>query len=141
MNIILTLLIVALTATPAYSKEFRSTSARADFMRDHPCPSTGKAEGSCPGYIVDHIKAVHCGGSDSPGNMQWQTVQQAREKDRWELNCQLPASPQSVSSQCGGKTRCSEMADCAEAKHYLIDCKQDQLDRDHDGLPCESLCQ
>lgn len=41
---------------------------------------------------------------------------------------------------CGGKSRCGDMSSCAEAKHYLNDCGQSQLDRDHDGVPCESIC-
>jgi hypothetical protein len=31
----------------------RSRAARAAFVREHPCPSTGKTRGRCPGYIVD----------------------------------------------------------------------------------------
>lgn len=45
----------------------------------------------CPGYIVDHIKALACGGPDQPSNMQWQTIADAKAKDRWELNeCKKP---------------------------------------------------
>lgn len=31
-----------------------STEARSPFMKTHPCPSTGKSSGACPGYVVDH---------------------------------------------------------------------------------------
>jgi hypothetical protein len=31
----------------------RSSSARSSFQHSHPCPSTGKASGACPGYVVD----------------------------------------------------------------------------------------
>jgi hypothetical protein len=27
----------------------------SEFQRQHPCPSTGRATGACPGYIKDHI--------------------------------------------------------------------------------------
>lgn len=53
-------------------------------MRLHPCPANGHTRGACPGYIVDHIKALKHGGVDTPGNMQWQTVAEARAKDKWE---------------------------------------------------------
>src|SRR5439155_22917630 len=33
----------------------RSESARLAFEHHHPCPSTGKTSGACPGYVVDHI--------------------------------------------------------------------------------------
>jgi hypothetical protein len=39
---------------------------------------------------------------------------------------------------CQGKTRCSEMTSCAEAKFYLQHCPGTQIDGDRDGMPCES---
>ncbi|WFP51405.1 thermonuclease family protein [Methylomonas sp. EFPC3] len=41
---------------------------------------------------------------------------------------------------CGAKRTCGQMNSCAEAKHYLNDCGLSRLDRDHDGIPCESIC-
>jgi len=62
----------------------RSTAARRAFQRQHPCPATGKPTGACPGYIVDHIIPLKRGGADSPSNMQWQRVADAKAKDRIE---------------------------------------------------------
>ncbi len=62
----------------------RSPAARAAFQRANPCPSTGRPTGSCPGYVVDHIQPLKRGGADRPDNMQWQTVAEARAKDRIE---------------------------------------------------------
>lgn len=62
----------------------RSLEAKKEFKRLHPCPSTGKPYGKCPGYIIDHIIALKRGGKDEPSNMQWQTVEEAKEKDKWE---------------------------------------------------------
>jgi 2',3'-cyclic-nucleotide 2'-phosphodiesterase (5'-nucleotidase family) len=33
---------------------------------------------------VDHIVALKHGGADEPENMQWQTVEEAKAKDRVE---------------------------------------------------------
>jgi len=41
---------------------------------------------------------------------------------------------------CAGKRKCGEMGSCAEARFYLSTCGVGSLDRDHDGVPCESLC-
>jgi len=41
---------------------------------------------------------------------------------------------------CGSKSKCGEMSSCSEARHYLNDCGLSKLDRDHDGVPCESIC-
>jgi hypothetical protein len=54
------------------------------FETQNPCPSTGKSSGSCPGYVVDHRKALAEGGADEPSNMQWQTTADAKAKDKWE---------------------------------------------------------
>ena len=65
----------------------RSHAARAAFERSHPCPSTGRTTGRCPGYVVDHFRALECGGPDDPSNMQWQTTADAKAKDKTERNC------------------------------------------------------
>lgn len=62
----------------------RSRTTVADFKREHPCPATGKPSGACPGYIVDHIQPLCACGADSPTNMQWQSVRDAKAKDRIE---------------------------------------------------------
>ena len=62
----------------------RSQAARAAFKREHPCPSTHLPTGPCPGYIIDHVIALKRGGADTPANMQWQTVEEAKAKDRVE---------------------------------------------------------
>lgn len=62
----------------------RDPHATAAFKRNHPCPSTGKSYGSCPGYVIDHVQPLKRGGADAPSNMQWQTREEARRKDRTE---------------------------------------------------------
>ena len=62
----------------------RSGRARNDFKRAHPCPSTGRSSGGCPGHVIDHVRALKRGGSDTPGNMQWQTKAAAKAKDKVE---------------------------------------------------------
>jgi len=62
----------------------RSPEAKAHFKKAHPCPSTGRSTGPCPGYVIDHINPLKRGGADAPSNMQWQTVEAAKLKDRTE---------------------------------------------------------
>jgi hypothetical protein len=62
----------------------RSPHARTEFEREHPCPSTNAISGSCPGYVVDHVIPLACDGPDNPFNMQWQTTEQSKAKDKWE---------------------------------------------------------
>lgn len=67
------------------SGEYRSPEVAREFQRQHPCPSTRSPTGACPGYIKDHVEPLACGGADAVSNMQWQTVADAKAKDRWEL--------------------------------------------------------
>jgi len=62
----------------------RSGSARRAFRRTHPCPATGSTHGPCPNFVIDHIKALKHGGADDPSNMQWQSLAEAKTKDRTE---------------------------------------------------------
>lgn len=70
--------------TVAGEKVKRSSAARTAFKKLHPCPATGSSKGRCPGYVIDHVLPLACGGADAPENMQWQTVAEAKEKDKWE---------------------------------------------------------
>ena len=66
----------------------RSAAAKAEFRRQSVCPATGLHKGRCPGYVIDHINPLACSGADSPENMQWQTISDAKAKDKWERkNC------------------------------------------------------
>ena len=62
----------------------RSMAAKTEFRRANPCPATGHTKGRCQGYVIDHIVPLKRGGPDTPANMQWQTVEDARAKDKWE---------------------------------------------------------
>ena len=56
----------------------RSSGAEGRFMRQ-----TGHPHGWA-GHVIDHRIPLACGGSDSPSNMQWQSTDEARSKDRVE---------------------------------------------------------
>jgi hypothetical protein len=68
----------------SHGKIKRSSHAKTEFRNTHPCPSTGKTTGPCKGYVTDHVQSLKHGGADSPDNMQWQTIEAAKAKDRVE---------------------------------------------------------
>lgn len=64
-----------------HGKIKRNEAAKKAFMKQ-----TGYPNGR-PGYVVDHIIPLECGGADDPSNMQWQTVAEGKAKDETEGNC------------------------------------------------------
>lgn len=80
-KIILALVLTLPTNTIAAE---RSYMAKKRFKLANPCPATGKTHGKCPGYVMDHIKPLCAGGSDTPHNLQWQTKAESYKKDKLE---------------------------------------------------------
>ena len=85
---------LAYGATPHSSLQYdehgkikRSETAKNKFKRERPCPSNGNTSGKCPGYVIDHVTPLECGGADAPSNMQWQTVAEGKAKDKTEGYC------------------------------------------------------
>ena len=62
----------------------RGSKAEAEFRAAHPCPATGLTRGACKGYVIDRIVPPVCGGAEDPANMQWQTIAEAKAKNKWE---------------------------------------------------------
>ena len=62
----------------SHGKIERSSSAKHEFMKE-----TGYQHGR-KGYVIDHVVPLSKGGADAPGNMQWQTVEEGKAKDKWE---------------------------------------------------------
>jgi hypothetical protein len=39
--------------------------------------------------------------------------------------------------RCDGRLHCSQMTSCEEAKFFLMNCPNTEMDGDNDGIPCE----
>lgn len=78
------LILCLVMALPAAARIKRSQGAKTAFKLANPCPATGARKGPCKGHVIDHVTPLACGGPDTPANMQWQTVAEAKAKDRWE---------------------------------------------------------
>jgi hypothetical protein len=84
-----TVLAVAMLANPCFvagrssharshARIKRSAAAKRQFERQTGYPHGRK------GYVVDHKIPLVCGGADAPSNMQWESVAEAKAKDKWE---------------------------------------------------------
>lgn len=80
------LLLIALCAlsTNADARIKRSQSAKVEFKAANPSPASGARKGPCAGYEIDHMWPLACGGADHARNMQWQTIAEGKDKDKWE---------------------------------------------------------
>ena len=69
-------------ARDAHGRIQRGEAAKHAFARQ-----TGYPNGR-PGYVIDHVIPLACGGPDTTANMQWQTIAEGKAKDRTErANC------------------------------------------------------
>ncbi|MBS0391674.1 MAG: excalibur calcium-binding domain-containing protein [Proteobacteria bacterium] len=50
---------------------------------------------------------------------------------------QIGQSPSSQQFRCDGRTHCSQMKSCEEAKFFLKSCPGTKMDGDGNGIPCE----
>lgn len=48
----------------------------------------------------------------------------------------LPAAATPV-YRCDGRTHCSQMTSCAEARYFLANCPNVKMDGNRDGVPCQ----
>ena len=75
--------------------------------------------------------------SQPPQQPAQQPVQQPAA--RVQEPVQQPAQQQPRFS-CSPRKNCGDMSSCAEARFHLTQCGRGGLDRDNDGVPCESIC-
>jgi len=76
-----------------------------------------------------------CGGELKPVSEQPQTEQSS------EAPTPTPKSEKQESKfSCSPKKTCNQMSSCEEAYFHLRECGNRSLDRDKDGIPCESIC-
>jgi hypothetical protein len=68
----------------ASAREHRSASVEHEFQLTHPCPATGLTSGLCPAWVKYYIVPLAGGGLDAVSNLQWQTIRDAKAKDKWE---------------------------------------------------------
>ena len=95
----LAVIVMAVAAMPAEAWPGRDAEARAEFRRANPCPATGRVSGACRGWEVDHVTPLKCGGTDTPDNMQWLTVEQHKAKTKTEAGlCRRPRRPAMAAS-------------------------------------------
>lgn len=72
---------------PAEAATPRGKSATYQFRKHNACPSTAMYTGACPGWRMDHMHSLRCGGPDTPENLWWLTVEEHKAKLKPEAQC------------------------------------------------------
>lgn len=105
-NILMISMLTTVFVMNANAGQVRSRTAINEFKQSHPCPANGNSKGACPGYVIDHMTPLACGGTDAPINMQWQTTAEAKAKDKWErADCGVFMDVRGGRSSSGGSRR------------------------------------
>ena len=55
----------------AKGNTLRSSRVLAAFKGLYVCPANGRSAGPCPGWAIDHVIPLDCGGKDAVYNLQW----------------------------------------------------------------------
>ena len=96
--------------------------------------------GSAVGWVAGVLLVAALGWQ---GYHWWQAYAPGRPREAATL-AQPPAQRDparpveaAIAFRCDGRTMCSQMTSCAEAKYFLRNCPGTKMDGNHDGVPCE----
>ena len=86
------------------------------------------------GYAVRHRDTTRF---EDSGDAEHGEVERADAEQAERSLPTFPATVTPASFSCDGRTYCSQMKSCDEAKYFLQHCLNVKMDGDHDGVPCE----
>lgn len=83
----------------------RRADVLAAFRKVHQCPSTMLFTGTCPGWQMNHVVPLACGGADAVWNLQWlplsiKTGTNPHAVDRFERKINASTPPQPDTAAC-----------------------------------------
>lgn len=81
--------------------------------------------------------AAQADGAAGPPARPWVAPSAAPSQKPMPTTAATPVAPQPGAYRCDGRTHCSQMRSCAEARFFLANCPGVQMDGNHDGQPCE----
>lgn len=83
----------------------RRADVLTSFRREHPCPATGAASGACPGWALNHVVPLACGGCDAVSNLDWmpdsiKSCADTHCRDRFERHVYAASQPIAGTPAC-----------------------------------------
>ncbi|MGO1001916.1 cold shock domain-containing protein [Lysobacter sp. CA196] len=99
------------------------------------------------GYVYSRSSSLHSDGVESARPTVSATmstrasvappVQDPASSSMPRPSAAQPTTQSSASFACDGRSHCSQMTSCAEARYFLRHCPNTEMDGDGDGEPCE----
>lgn len=71
---------------------------------------------------------------------KWRELRREGKSIQEAVSDEAQSRREEATFECGTKRYCGDMSTCKEARYFLTECGVLDLDRDKDGLPCESIC-
>lgn len=71
------------------------------------------------------------------GLNKYQNRPTAHPSEGMQMISTQPATEKAQTFQCDGRTHCSQMTSCTEAKFFSRSCPDTKMDGNNDGTPCE----
>lgn len=103
------------------------------FQKD-PCPSSGaRKDPSVDRLNVEEKKRREASGLDGTGRTRSPALSASSSAGLGAT----AAPPPNPTFRCDGRTVCSQMTSCSEAKYFLAHCPGVKMDGDKNGIPCE----
>lgn len=84
------------------------------------------------------LAMVQAAGRPAPQMAMQREAQPAVVIQPTSLTSVAASTPAVSAYRCDGRTHCSQMRSCEEAKYFLRNCPGPEMDGDGDGIPCES---
>ena len=81
----------------------RRSAVIAVYRHEHPCPVTGKITGACPGWAINHVVPLACGGCDAVSNMMWMRNDVKKIVDGYERKINAATPPYPDTDACVNK--------------------------------------
>jgi cold shock CspA family protein len=130
VTLFVALLVVALGAFACYTYQEveRQTAAQQ---------SAPAAPSTTPGPQASVPAAVSTKRVSQPSTLPAVTTTPEPQEFGPSEGSATPEPQAPVQFRCDGRTRCSQMTSCEEAKFFRANCPGTQMDGDNDGVPCE----
>ena len=132
-----------LAATPVHKCVVKGT---VTYQRD-PCLSGRAHQTPTPEQLNADRKKQNEAAVPAIGSQSTSGVQRATSPSSGSASPNNPTTDRSSSTtapvepaaryRCDGRTYCSQMTSCAEAKYFLANCPGVKMDGDRNGIPCE----